>query len=64
MAKGNNPMKKSYYSDCDAHTLAEAKAITKDPKRYAAAVKAAGSMANEQMDRAKAMKQVAGKKVK
>jgi hypothetical protein len=55
---------KKWRAESDAHTLAEAKTITSDKSRHQAAVKMAGTMANEKMNQAKAMKAVASKKIK
>lgn len=63
MAKGIS-LDAKYRAESDAHTLAQAKEIMMDPGRHKAAVKQAGMMATEQMNRAKAMKQIANKKVK
>ena len=58
------PAMPKYWPDDDARTLARAKEIQADPKRMKSAVKAAGSMAQEQMQQAKAIKQIANKKIK
>lgn len=59
-----NAQETKWRAESDAHTLAAAKQIMSDPGRHKAAVKAAGSMAQEQMNTAKCMKQVASKKVR
>lgn len=54
---------KRWRAEGDAHTLAEAKAIEKDPARKQAAITAAKKMAKEQVERAQAMQRVANQKV-
>jgi len=53
---------KKWMAECDARTLAEAKAIQMDRKRVNAACKAAKKMVDEKMKEAKAMQAVAHKK--
>ena len=57
-------MMKDYWPDSDAHTLAQAKAIMSDKKRYMEAAKAASKMQAEMQAKAKAMSAIArsGKK--
>ena len=68
MAKSNGGImpvqERKWRAESDARTMMEHKQIIADPERCKAAVKAAQSMANEQMSQAKAMKAVANKKVK
>lgn len=70
MAKKSNTMasipsqEKKWRAESDARTMMEHKQIMADPARCKAAVKAAQSMAAEQMANAKAMNAVAKKKVK
>lgn len=49
-----------HYPDCDARTLADAKVIEDDPKRLAAAQKAAKDLAQRKTEEAAAMHRVAG----
>ena len=49
---------KQWEAEGDAHTLATAKQIEADPKRIAAAKKAAPALANEQQGRADALASV------
>jgi len=55
---------KEWRAERDARTLAEAKVIMADPKRHKAAMEAAARMSAEQMAEAKAMRSVAGKKIR
>lgn len=51
-----------HWPEGDAHSLAEAKVIQADPKRHAAAVKAAQEMADKKAKEAEAMQGVASAK--
>ena len=55
---------KEWEAQNDARTIAETQVITKDKKRYNAAIKAAQKMAAEKTEEAKAMKGVAKRKKK
>ncbi len=63
MGKNNLPSPvagRDYWPDCDANTLAEARVIQGDPKRLAAATKAAQKVAERKTEEAVAMRRVAG----
>ena len=53
---------KRWRAEADAHTLAEAEAIKRDPARLKAAQKAAKTMAKEAEDKALGMRTVASSK--
>ena len=55
---------KKWAAENDARTIAESLVITKDKKRYNAAIKAAKKMAEERTAEAAAMKGVAKRKQK
>ncbi len=52
---------KRWQAESDAHTLAEAERIKEDKSRLDAAAEAAKRMAEEETERAKAMRKVAGR---
>ena len=52
---------KQWQQEGDAHTLAEAEAIKKDPNRLKGAAVAASKMSTEMMNKAQGMKKVAAK---
>ena len=62
MSKPQIAIDRKWEAENDARTLAEAMAIKKDKPRLSKAAKAAKSMAEEEMVKAKALKQVAKRK--
>ncbi len=59
--KATAPAKDDWEAESDAHTLAQAEAIKADKRRMGRAAKAAKKLADEQAEKAKAMKKIARK---